>query len=128
LSSSKSITKYVVKLAASSKTEFAQKYANNPVSDSHCTGIHTDFCTVGNFGSSDRLDYTIIGRGVNIASRLETLAEPGAILISYETYAHVRQEILCEEIGETEVKGLAYLVATYRVGDFHQNEASNSQV
>lgn len=31
-------------------------------------GIHADFCTVGNFGSEDWLDYTIIGRGVNTAS------------------------------------------------------------
>ena len=78
-------------------------------------GIHTDFCTVGNFGSEDRLDYTIIGRGVNIASRLESLATPGEILISYETYAHVEGEIACEEKGEVEVKGLAYPVATYQV-------------
>jgi len=78
-------------------------------------GIHTDFCTVGNFGSEDRLDYTIIGRGVNIASRLESLSTPGEILISYETFAHVEDEIACEEKGEVEVKGLAYPVATYHV-------------
>lgn len=78
-------------------------------------GIHTDFCTVGNFGSEDRLDYTIIGRGVNTASRLESLATPGEILISYETYAHVTDEIACEEKGEVKIKGLAYPVATYQV-------------
>ncbi len=78
-------------------------------------GIHTDFCTVGNFGSEDRLDYTIIGRGVNTASRLESLAEPGEILISYETYAHVAGEIACEQRGEVEVKGMAYPVMTYHV-------------
>jgi len=52
---------------------------------------------------------------VNIASRLETLATPGEILISYENYAHVTDEIACEEKGEVEVKGLAYPVATYQV-------------
>jgi adenylate cyclase len=78
-------------------------------------GIHTDFCTVGNFGSEARLDYTIIGRGVNTASRLESLAEPGQILISYETYAHVAEEIECQARGDVEVKGLAYPVSTFQV-------------
>ena len=78
-------------------------------------GIHTDYCTVGNFGSEDRMDYTIIGGGVNMASRLEAAAKPGEILISYETYAQVRAEIRCEERGSIKVKGIAYPVATYNV-------------
>ncbi len=83
-------------------------------------GIHTDYCTVGNFGSEDRLDYTIIGGGVNTASRLESAAKPGEILISYETYAQVKDEIRCEEKGSIQVKGLAYPVATYRVIDSYE--------
>ena len=78
-------------------------------------GIHTDYCTVGNFGSEARMDYTIIGGGVNTASRLETSATPGEILISYETFAHVRETIACPPHGEIEVKGIAYPVATYQV-------------
>ena len=80
-------------------------------------GIHTDYCTVGNFGSEDRMDYTIIGGGVNMASRLESSATPGEILISYETFAQVKDLIGCEEHGAIQVKGIAYPVATYRVLD-----------
>jgi hypothetical protein len=67
------------------------------------------------------MDYTIIGGAVNTASRLESLAAPGEILISYETFAHVKEEIRCEEHGETEVKGIAYPVVTYRVVDTYEN-------
>jgi class 3 adenylate cyclase len=80
-------------------------------------GIHTDYCTVGNFGSEDRLDYTIIGRAVNTASRLESRAQPGQILISYETFSQVSDEINCDKQGELEIRGLAYPVTTYVVRD-----------
>ncbi len=78
-------------------------------------GIHTDYCTVGNFGSEDRLDYTIIGRGVNTASRLENVSEAGSILISYETYSQIKHRIHCKEMGEIIVKGMAYPISTYNV-------------
>jgi class 3 adenylate cyclase/HAMP domain-containing protein len=80
-------------------------------------GINTGYCTVGNFGSEDRMDYTIIGGGVNLAARLEQAATPGEILTSYETYALLRSEIRCEERGKITVKGLAYPVTTYQVID-----------
>ena len=42
-------------------------------------GINTGFCNVGNFGSNDRMDYTIIGAEANLAARLQSIAEPGQI-------------------------------------------------
>lgn len=84
-------------------------------------GINTGICTVGNFGSEDRMDYTIIGSGVNLAARLESACPPGEILISYETYAHVKDLIECQIEGEIEAKGFSHPVSTHRVIDLYEN-------
>ena len=84
-------------------------------------GINTGFCNVGNFGSEDRLDYTIIGGEVNLASRLESNADPGQILISYETYSLIKKDIVCEKKEELSVKGISHKIQTYQISDTSKN-------
>jgi len=78
-------------------------------------GINTGFCTVGNFGSNERVDYTIIGNEVNLAARLQTHADLGGVLLAHETYALVKDDVIAEETGTITVKGFAKPVRTYRV-------------
>ncbi len=78
-------------------------------------GINTGYCTVGNFGSEDRLDYTIVGGAVNVASRLEETAGPDQIQISHTTYALVKDQIYCRPLGDVRVKGVSHELRTYEV-------------
>jgi class 3 adenylate cyclase len=78
-------------------------------------GINTGYCNVGNFGSDDRMDYTIIGAEANLAARLESIAEPGGIVMSYETFAHVRDIVDAEPMPAVSFKGLAREVVPYQV-------------
>ncbi len=88
-------------------------------------GISTGYCTVGNFGAENRMDYTIIGKEVNLASRLENLAEPGEILISYETFSLVKDTVMCRDKGEITVKGFARPVPIYEIVDFRRDIGAN---
>ncbi len=84
-------------------------------------GINTGFCTVGNFGTENRLDYTLLGTEVNLASRLESAAEPGEILISHETYALVKDIVMCRDKGEISAKGFQEPIQVYSVVDMRKN-------
>ena len=78
-------------------------------------GINTGFCNVGNFGSADRMEYTIIGAEANLAARLQSIAEPGQIAISYETYALVRDIVAAHPLAPISMKGISREVVPYAV-------------
>jgi adenylate cyclase len=87
-------------------------------------GINTGYCDVGNFGSDLRMDYTIIGREVNLAARLEQAAEPGGIIISKETYGLVRDEIVAVAEHPITAKGFPEPIEAFAV----QEEAEDHTV
>ncbi|MQX53514.1 adenylate/guanylate cyclase domain-containing protein [Alcanivorax sediminis] len=68
-------------------------------------GINTGYVTVGNFGTDSRMDYTILGTDVNLASRLESACRPGGVLISEATQELVKDRIQCRNMGDIQVKG-----------------------
>jgi len=78
-------------------------------------GINTGFCNVGNFGSTDRMDYTIIGAEANLAARLQSIAEPGHIVVSYETYALVREMVATRTLPPISMKGISREVVPYAI-------------
>jgi len=80
-------------------------------------GINTGYCNVGNFGSSDRMDYTIIGAEANLAARLQSIGEPGKIVLSYETYALVSDLVHARAMEPISMKGISRQVVPYIVDE-----------
>jgi len=78
-------------------------------------GINTGICNVGNFGSNNRLDYTAIGRAINIASRLEGEAKPGGILISESTKLLLSDKFTCSNQKQLTVKGVPFPIECFEV-------------
>src|SRR6202041_1420763 len=91
-------------------------------------GINTGFCNVGNFGSADRMDYTIIGAEANLAARLQSIAEPGQLVVSYETYALARDIVVAQELQPITMKGIHRDIVPYVVESLLDDAGRRIQV
>ncbi len=80
-------------------------------------GINSGEFISGNIGSASlrRLDYTVIGNVVNMAQRLQDVANPGQIVISEETYDQVKESFKCEKLDSVQLKNVSKPVVIYEV-------------
>jgi adenylate cyclase len=78
-------------------------------------GLNTGDVVMGNLGSSDRLNYTVIGDNVNTAARLYGVAQGGQIIISESTYAEVKDRFAVNELAPVMVKGKPLPLRSFEV-------------
>ncbi len=78
-------------------------------------GLHTGALVAGNIGSTERMDYSIIGDSVNVAARLESIARGGEVIITKETRDVVGDRARVEELEPVQVKGKTEPIPIFRV-------------
>lgn len=76
-------------------------------------GVHSGVCSVGNFGSDQRLDYTVIGRAVNVAARLEQAAPKNSMLVSNSTKSLLGDTFQVSDSIEVKAKGIDRPITGY---------------
>jgi adenylate cyclase len=78
-------------------------------------GVNTGRVAAGTFGSPERMEYTVLGDAVNVASRLESIAEPGAVYVGASTWERTRASFAYQALGPRTLRGRAAPVEVYRL-------------
>ena len=114
-----------IRMMTDLKTFNEKRASEGKMAIDHGMGINTDSIVSGNIGSPKRMDYTVIGDGVNLAARIESACKQyGAhILISEFTYKAVKATYRTRPVDYVIVKGKTEPVGVYEVLDFHDDDS-----
>lgn len=96
--------------------ELHQKWGSDSITSIHSRiAVNTGEVIMGNVGSPKRMDYTAIGDPVNTASRLQSIAENGAVVISKSTHDELKRLIEVEDLGRIQLKGKPAPIEVYKI-------------